>query len=87
MPRSAWRAWLPLRLLRCLGVDAVLNLTNMVKAPIYNFDVFMVRSASLNAVQNARKRIAYVSASNADDAKREAKRKHPEFRAESARRV
>ena len=62
-------------------------MTNMVKAPIYNFEVFMVRNRSLNAAENARKRIAYVQASNADDAKREAKKKHPEFRPESARRV
>ena len=26
-----------------------LNLTNMVRAPLYNFEVFMVRSRSLNA--------------------------------------
>ena len=65
----------------------MLNLTNMVRAPLYNFEVFMVRNRSLNAAENARKRIAYVQASNADDAKREAKKKHPEFRPESARRV
>ena len=64
-----------------------LNLTNMVRAPLYNFEVFMVRSRSLNAVENSRKRMAYVKASNADDAKREAKRQWPEFRPESARRV
>ena len=64
-----------------------LNLTNMVRAPLYNFEVFMVRNRSLNAAENARKRIAYVKASNAEDAKREAKKKHPEFRPESARRV
>lgn len=65
----------------------MLNLTNMVRAPIYNFEVFMVRNHCMNAVENARRRIAYVQASNADDAKREAKKKHPEFRPESARRV
>ena len=64
-----------------------LNLTNMVRAPLYNFEVFMVRNRSLNAAENARKRIAYVQASNEEDAKREAKKKHPEFRPESARRV
>lgn len=62
-------------------------MTNMVKAPLYSFEVFMVRNRSLNAAENARKRIAYVQASNAEDAKREAKKKHPEFRPESARRV
>ena len=65
----------------------MLNLTNMVRAPLYNFEVFMVRNNCMNAVENARRRIAYVQASNADDAKREAKKKHPEFRPESARRV
>lgn len=65
----------------------MLNLTNMVKAPIYNFEVFMVRNRSLNAAENARKRIAYVQASNADDAKREAKKLHPQFHPESARKI
>lgn len=65
----------------------MLNLTNMVKAPLYNFEVFMVRNRSLNAAENARKRIAYVQASNAEDAKREAKKKHPEFYPQSARRL
>ena len=64
-----------------------LNLTNMVKAPLYNFEVFMVRSRGMNAVENSRKRMAYVKASNADDAKREAKKIHPQFHPESARRV
>ena len=65
----------------------MLNLTNMVKAPIYKFEVFMVRNKTMNASENARKRIAYVQASNADDAKREAKKKHPEFYPQSARKV
>lgn len=65
----------------------MLNMTNMVKAPIYNFEVFMVRNRSLNSAENARKRIAYVQASNAEDAKREAKKLHPQFHPESARRV
>lgn len=65
----------------------MLNLSGMVKAPTYSFEVFMVRNKSLNEVENARKRMVYVKASNADDAKREAKRQWPEFHAESARRV
>lgn len=64
-----------------------LNLTNMVRAPLYNFEVFMVRNRSLNAAENARKRIAYVQASNAEDAKREAKKLHPQFHPESARKI
>ena len=70
-----------------LGRYVMLNLTNQVRAPLYNFEVFMVRSRSLNAVENSRKRMAYVKASNADDAKREAKKIHPQFHPESARRV
>ncbi len=65
----------------------MLNLTNMVRAPVYQFEVFMVRNKSLNAVENARRRMVYVQASNADDAKREAKRQWPQFHAESARRL
>ena len=65
----------------------MLNLTNMVRAPLYNFEVFMVRNRSLNAAENARKRIAYVQASNAEDAKREAKKQHPQFHPESARKI
>ena len=60
---------------------------NMVKAPAYSYEVIMVRSRSLNAVENSRKRMAYVKASNADDAKREAKKLHPQFHPEYARRV
>jgi len=63
------------------------NLTNMVRAPIYDFEVMMHRNRSLNAVQNARKRIAYVKAHNADEAKRDAAKKNPEFIAVSARRA
>lgn len=65
----------------------VLNMTNMIRAPIYDFQVFMVRNKSLNAVENARKRMVYVRASNVDDAKKEARRQHPEFFAQSARKV
>ena len=64
----------------------MLNMHNMVNAPLYNFEVFMVRSRSLNAVENARKCIAYVQASNEDDAKREAKRIRPQFHPVSVRR-
>lgn len=64
-----------------------LNLTNMVRAPIYNFEVFMERKRSLNAAQNARRRIEYVQAHNADDAKQIAARKQPEFIAVSAKKT
>lgn len=65
----------------------MLNLTNMVKAPLYNFEVFMVRCLSHNAYQNSRKRIAYVKAPNEKDALRAAKKQHPEFFPKSARKV
>ena len=65
----------------------MLNMTNMVKAPMYDFQVFMVRNRTLNAAEAARRRMVYVKASNSDDAKKEAKRQWPEFHAESARRV
>ena len=65
----------------------MLNMHNMVKAPLYNFEVFMVRSRGMNAVENSRKRMAYVKASNADDAKREAKKAHPQFHPTSVRKV
>lgn len=64
-----------------------LNLHNMVKAPIYDFEVTLHRKRSLNAAQNARKRIAYVQAHNPDEAKKAAARKNPEFIAVSARRA
>lgn len=65
----------------------MLNLTNMVRAPSYQFRVEMERKLGMNATENARKRMVYVRASSADDAKKEAKRQHPEFFAQSARKV
>ncbi len=65
----------------------MLNLTNMVRAPMYSWEVFMVRNTTSNPVENARKRMAYVKASNAADAKREAKKLHPQFFPQSAKKV
>ena len=65
----------------------MLNLTGMVRVPVYDFEVTLHRKRSLNAVQNARKRIAYVQAHNPDEAKAAASRKNPEFIAVSARRA
>lgn len=70
-----------------MGLIGMLNFSHLVRAPMYDYQVFMVRNRSLNAAENARKRIAYVQASNAEDAKREAKKLHPQFHPESARRV
>lgn len=64
-----------------------LNLHGMLRAPAYDFEVTMNRCTTSNAVQNARKRIAYVKAPNEADAKREAKKVFPEFHPVSARRV
>ena len=65
----------------------MLNLTNMVRAPLYDFEVMLHRNRTLNAAQNARRRIAYVKAHNADEAKKAAAKKNPEFIAVSARRA
>lgn len=64
----------------------MLNMTNMVKAPMYDFQVFMVRNRTLNAAEAARSRMVYVKASNSDDAKKEGKRQWPEFHPVSVRR-
>lgn len=63
------------------------NFTGMVRAPLYNFEVHMDRKRSLNAAQNARRRVEYVTAHNESDAKKLAARKNPEFIAVSARRT
>lgn len=65
----------------------MLSLTNMVRAPVYSWEVSMQRCTTSNERENARRRIAYVKASNETDAKREAKRQHPQFHPQSARRV
>lgn len=65
----------------------MLNLTNMVKAPIYSWEVAMDRCRSINAYQNSRSRIAYVKAHNADEAMKAAKKQHPQFKPTSARKV
>lgn len=65
----------------------MLNLTGMVRAPEYDWQVFMERNRSLNAAQNIRKRMTYVKAPNAEEAKKAAKQKHPEFKPISARKV
>lgn len=65
----------------------MLNLHNMVKAPVYHFEVQMERKKCLNANQNARRRMEYVKAHNADEAKKAAQRLRPEFVAVSARKI
>jgi hypothetical protein len=68
-------------------VIMALNLSNMLKAPRHFYEVTMTRCTSLNAVENARKRIAYVTASNEEEAKREARRQFPQFFPTSTRKV
>lgn len=64
----------------------MLNLSNMVKAPMYRWRVEMARCTTSNARENQRQQIEYVQASNEDDAKREAKRIRPQFHPVSVRR-
>ncbi len=65
----------------------MLNLTGMVRAPNYDWEVTMHRCNTANEAQNARRKIAYVVAPNEHDAKKEAKRKNPAFHPVSVRRV
>jgi hypothetical protein len=65
----------------------MLNLSNMVRAPEYDWEVSMTRCTTANAYENSRKRIAYVKAPNEKDAMREAKRQFPQFHPTSARKA
>ena len=65
----------------------MLNLTGLVRAPAYHWEVHMDRKRSASERQNARRRVAYVVAPNADDAKKAAAKQHPEFIPVSARRA
>lgn len=65
----------------------MLNMTNMVRAPSYNWEVTMHRCHTSSAYENSRRRVAYVMAPNDKDAMREAKRQHPQFHPTSARKV
>lgn len=67
----------------------MLNLTNMLRAPLRNFEVTMTRKACLNANQSARKCIAYVRAEDQSAAIKAAEklRDKAAFRAVSARLV
>ena len=53
----------------------------------YYYEVTMTRCNGMNEVQNTRKRMAYVTASCDEEAKREARRQFPHFFPTSARRV
>jgi hypothetical protein len=53
----------------------------------YDFEVSMQRKSTINAEQNARRKIAYVKANNEAEAKRQAERNNPAFKAGTTRRV
>ena len=67
----------------------MLNLQHLMRAPLRHFEVTMQRRPTLNAEQNARKCIAYVRATNADEARRLAERMPDKqaFKSVSAREV
>lgn len=65
----------------------MLNLHGMLKAPMRDYEVSMQRKHTTNECQNVRKRIAYVRAPNEAEAKRQAERKHPAFKAGKTRRI
>lgn len=65
----------------------MLNLSELMKAPIYDFEVSMQRKATTNEEQNARRRVEYVRAHNEAEAKRQAERKQPAFKAGKTRRI
>lgn len=48
------------------------NFTGMLRAPVFNFEVTLSRKPTLNACENARKRIEYVKAHNDKEAKQAA---------------
>jgi len=65
----------------------MLNLTGMLQAPQYDFEVSMQRKHTTNEGQNVRRKVAYVKAHNEAEAKRHAERNNPAFKAGKTRRV
>lgn len=67
----------------------MLNLQHLMRAPLRDFEVTMHRRPTLNAGQNCRKCVAYVRATNADEAKKLADRLPDKqaFKSVSAREV
>lgn len=65
----------------------MLNLSNMLQAPVRDFEVTMHRKACLNANESARKCIVFVRAIDAKEAKKAAERlpQKRAFKAMSAR--
>lgn len=65
----------------------MLNLSNLMKAPCYDYEVSMMRKPTVSSTKNARQKIAYVAAPNEADAKRAAELKNPAFKAGKTRRI
>lgn len=65
----------------------MLNLAGMLKAPMHNYEVSMQRKATINEGQNVRRKVAYVKAYNEAEAKRQAERINPAFKAGKTRRI
>ena len=65
----------------------MLNMSHLVKAPAYDFEVSMQRKATTNEGQNVRRKVAYVKAPNEADARRAAEKLNPAFKAGKTRRI
>ena len=65
----------------------MLNLSHLVKAPAYDYEVSMQRKPTINEGQNVRRKVAYVKAPNEADAKRAAEKLNPAFKAGKTRRI
>lgn len=52
-----------------------------------NYEVSMQRKSTINAEQNARRKIVYVKANNEAEAKRLAEQNNPAFKAGKTRRI
>lgn len=67
----------------------MLNLQHLMRAPMRDYEVTMHRRTCLNAAQNSRKCVAYVHATDADEAMKLANRMPDKraFKAMSAREV
>ena len=65
----------------------MLNLSHLLKAPAYDFEVSMQRKETINEGQNVRRKVAYVKAPNEADAKRAAEKLNPAFKAGKTRKI
>ncbi len=65
----------------------MLSLSHLMKAPQHDYEVSMQRKSTTNEGQNVRRKVAYVKAHNEAEAKRQAERNNPAFKAGKTRRV